>query len=602
MSPLFLHRMRSSKVKERKDFDMTENTSRRRPLMWWEQRKLENNGCYSADWSLVRICDDTDLDNIRNVEFVGAVSLGLVDGSEGASIQNARLENCMIGDNATIRNIGSHLRNCIVGPGARIVDTGVVEFEAEAMCGIGTEVSVLDETGSRAVRIYPGMSAQAALLMARAPKWNERHMLPRLEQKFDNEIPRHIIGANSVVEGCGALINVCVAPEVKVVGARHLRNGMIINNAAPGRCLASVGSGVDAENFIIEDGVADSGVILRNCYVGQGAMLEKGFTAHDSLFFANCSLENGEACALFAGPYTVSMHKSSLLIGCQTSFMNAGSGTNQSNHMYKLGPVHWGILERGVKTSSDSYLMLGAKIGAFSLLMGQHKTHPDSSQFPFSYLFGDEKGATVVVPGVMLRSCGLLRDEKKWPTRDRRLKRKLPMRDRIIFNVLSPLTVENMLTAIDVIDMLLTRPADDDRYLRYRGMKFTRASLERARHMYQLAIYKYLSMRLGDGPFPEAAGQEATQWVDIAGLPMPRPLMQKAMETSSLEEMEEIFDKAYNDYARLEMEWIGTRFGESWRRPAEVIADYAAEFDRMIEEDRTRYLEDLNAQNEMLAL
>lgn len=71
-------------------------------------------------------------------------------------------------------------------------------------------------------------------------------------------------------------------------------------------------------------------------------MIEKGFTAHDSLVFSNCSLENGEACALFAGPYTVSMHKSSLLIGCQTSFMNAGSGTNQSNHMYKLGPVHWG--------------------------------------------------------------------------------------------------------------------------------------------------------------------------------------------------------------------------------------------------------------------
>lgn len=39
-----------------------------------------------------------------------------------------------------------------------------------------------------------------------------------------------------------------------------------------------------------------------------------------------------------------------------------------------------------------------------------------------------------------------------------------------------------------------------------------------------------------------------------------------------------------------------------WRRPAEVIADYAAEFDRMIEEDRHKYLDDLAAQNQMLKL
>ena len=137
-------------------------------------------------------------------------------------------------------------------------------------------------------------------------------------------------------------------------------NGAVINNAAPGKCFAYVGSGVDADNFIIEDGKVSSGCIIRNCYIGQGAELEKGFTAHDSLFFANCSFENGEACAVLAGPYTVSMHKGTLLIGCQTAFMNAGSSTNQSNHMYKLGPVHWGVLERGVKTSSGAYIMFGA--------------------------------------------------------------------------------------------------------------------------------------------------------------------------------------------------------------------------------------------------
>jgi len=48
--------------------DITAETSlRRRPLEWWERRKLESNGCRSLDWSSVRLCDATDLVSVRNV-------------------------------------------------------------------------------------------------------------------------------------------------------------------------------------------------------------------------------------------------------------------------------------------------------------------------------------------------------------------------------------------------------------------------------------------------------------------------------------------------------------------------------------------------------
>lgn len=575
---------------------------RRRPIEWWERRKLENNGCRASDWSRIRISDSTDLDFIRHMEFEGAVSIGATGGECNATIEHACLDNVVLGDYTTIRHVRRHIRNCKIGDHAHIEDVSAIEFEPEAMCGVGCEVSVLDESGSRSVTIYPGLSAQIATLMARMPKWKERSLRPLLESALEHIAPEHKIGDHTVIESCGIIRNVAIDREVRVSGARSLCDGMIVNNAAPGRCLAFVGNGVDASNFIIEDGVADSGAIIRNCYIGQGSVLEKGFTAHDSLFFSNCSLENGEACALLAGPYTVSMHKATLLIGCQTSFMNAGSGTNQSNHMYKLGPVHWGLLERGVKTSSASYLMLGAKIGAFSLLMGQHKTHPDSSQFPFSYLFGDEKGATVVVPGAMLRSCGLLRDEQKWPTRDRRLKRKLPMHDRIIFNVLNPTTVDKMLSASEVIEKLLTLPPDDDRYLRYRGMKFTRAALERAKYLYALAIFKYLHSRLGAEAFPKSSGEEVSEWVDISGLVMTRTALQSALDAGSIQEMEDVFDKAFENYHELEIRWIADRFDDKWKKNPEVLAEYASEFDRMVEEDRNRYLEDLSAQNEMLTL
>ena len=118
-----------------------------------------------------------------------------------------------------------------------------------------------------------------------------------------------------------------------------------------------------------------------------------------SLFFSNCQGENGEACAIFAGPFTVTHHKSTLLIAGMFSFMNAGSGSNQSNHMYKLGPIHQGTMERGAKTTSDSYILWPARVGAFSLVMGRHVNHADTSNLPFSYLI-EQRNTTYLVPGV----------------------------------------------------------------------------------------------------------------------------------------------------------------------------------------------------------
>lgn len=534
------------------------------PLSAYQIAILERQGCSCGDWTQVKVSAHTDLSKIHRVNFAGEI---------------------LIGNNVVLSDIG------------------LLEAQSFSDCGIGTEVSVLDETGSRAIRIYPGISAQLALIAARCPEWSHgmaKHIIDSHIIKF---VSPPAIGDGAVVRNCGILRDINIGSGCVIEGAQYLNNGTIINNSIQPASLTHIGFGVNAENFIIEDAAVESGTLLRNCYVGQGCVLDKGFTAHDSLFFANCMMENGEACALFAGPYTVSMHKSSLLIGCQTSFMNAGSGTNQSNHMYKLGPKHWGILERGVKTSSDSYIMFGAKIGAFSLLMGQHKTHPDSSEFPFSYLFGDDRGATVVVPAAMLRSCGLMRDEKKWPLRDLRLNRVKHLNDRIIYDVLNPLTVETMLKALDVIQQLLTHPADDDRYLRYKGMKLTRASIERARYLYELAIYKYLHIHSAENDdIHNNTDTKPVEWLDIAGLLVSRNTLQEIMAMESIDAMEQAFDLEFKNYDTYQRKWIASRFTEKWHKHPEVIANYASEFDRMIEEDRNKSLEDIAIQNEMLRL
>lgn len=560
---------------------MSNNDSKLRNLSLEEIERLKAQGCTANDWNLISISSWLDLSNIVNVYFKGYVNI-----YKGVKIRNlpGGISGLTIKENVIIENVAS------------------IECEESSHFGAGTKVSVLDETGSRAVPIYPGLSSQIATLLAREPKLLQYNFKSSLKGFIDSRVTSAEIGENSIIKNCGSIKNVSIGAEITIDGASRLENGSIINNAAQGKSFTYIGNGVDAENFILEDGRLESKSHVYNCYIGQGAILGSGFAAHDSLFFANCEMENGEAHSLLAGPYTVSMHKGSLLIGCQTSFMNAGSGTNQSNHMYKMGPIHWGVLERGVKTSSGSYLMLGARIGAFSLLMGPHKNHPDTSDFPFSYLFGDDRGYTTIVPGLMLRSCGLLRDEKKWPLRDRRLNRKLPLIDHITFEVLNPSTVETLLNAIDNLDNLLSKPAEDDFYIRYKGLKITRAAAERAKSLYTLAISKYLYSVLHNLEFPENDGGRPDEWVDIGGQVITRRYLHMILNSETINEAQALFDEAFEKFKELELKWIGRRFGKYWRERKDEIKNNARRLDEIIEEDRQDYLDMLAHETDMLAL
>lgn len=577
-----------------------------RNLEWWERQLLEKQGCRAENWDNVRIASGSDLSLISYLEFAGCVEIGELrrdDKSPDAEICHARLKNCTIGRGVTIRNIGVKIEGYAIGDYVKIENTGELLYELEAPCGVGLQINVLDETGSRPVTIYPGLSAQVAELMARLPRWAESSFRPILDMHLEHCQLGGRIGNHVKIINTGSIRNVFVGDEVEIVGASMLENGAIVNNAAPGKCLSFVGTNVMASNFIVEDGVLDTGATVENAYIGQGARLAKGFSAHDSLFFANSVCENGEGCALFAGPYTTTMHKSTLLIGALTQFMNAGSGSNQSNHLYKMGPVHWGIMQRGVKTSSGSYVMWGAKIGAFSLLVGSHKMHPDTSDFPFSYLFGDERGGTIVVPGIMLRSSGLLRDEKKWPLRERRAKRKLPLHDRICFEVLNPVTVGAMLRALPLIDELRRRPADDDRFVRFKGMKLRVSNLERAHRLYTLGICKYIVGKLGEASFPEAESDaSADEWLDLSGQFLTKECLERVLQASSVSEMERLLTECFDNYSSLEMRWIATALAEWGKKPKGELLANANEFDRLMEEDRKSYLQDIADENSMLAL
>ena len=543
---------------------------------------LESRGCRCDDWSNVQVAEGFDPARVTNVEFSGDIRIGSLAGRfvrpgglvRRSEITNATLHNVAVGNDVYIRNIADYIANYDIADGAYIENVDSIVGTLDSTFGIGTEVSVLNETGGREVPVYERLSAQTAYLIAMYR--NRREMVERLVTLIKVHAAslygkRGQIGRNTLVINAGTITNVNVGDFALIKGATRLADGTI---SASESDPVVVGRDVIAEGFVFASGsCVDDGAVIHHCFIGQATKLTHLFSAHDSLFFANCACENGEAAAIFGGPYTVTMHKSSLLIAGMFSFLNAGSGSNQSNHMYKLGPIHQGVVERGSKTTSDSYILWPAKIGAFSLVMGRHVNHPDTSRLPFSYLI-ENRNESFLVPGINLRSVGTIRDAQKWPKRD---KRRDPDRlDCINFNLLSPYTAGKMFAGIKLLDELERTAGLTAERFAFQTMTIDARALRKGRSLYRLAIDKFMGNsvihRLGTEPVADAAELSRRlapthpagkgRWVDVCGMFAPKSEIDAlcdaiaAGEIRSLEEIEEAWRRIHADYYDMEWTWV----------------------------------------------
>lgn len=553
-----------------------------RKLTVAEKEMLVSQMCTAADWDDIEVVDGFDVMYVRNCRFSGKIRMGrfekvfcLPGGMQKHSgIYFATLHNVTVGDDCCIENVKNYIANYTIGCNSFIENVDIILTDGPSSFGNGVEVAVLNETGGREVVIYDRLSAQTAYIMALY-----RHR-PEVIERLREMIAEHVssvtssvgyIGSNVTIADAGYIKNVKVGDYCKIEGASRLKNGSINSNEhAP----VHVGVGVIGDDFIISSGSSvEDGVTFSRCFIGQACKLGHNYSASDSLFFGNCQGENGEACAIFAGPYTVTHHKSTLLIAGMFSFMNAGSGSNQSNHMYKLGPIHQGIMERGAKTSSDSYILWPAKVGAFSLVMGRHVSHQDTSNLPFSYLI-EQQNTTYIMPGANLKSVGTIRDAKKWPQRDAR---KDPDRlDQINYNLLSPYTIQKMLNAVDILKQLQQVSGVTSDAYTYQSGKIKSSSLKNGLKYYGMAIDKFLGnslitrlmasdistlAELREAFVPQSAYGEG-DWVDLAGMIVPKQAVADLMdaienkEISDVEALHRRFCDLHSEYYRFEWHWV----------------------------------------------
>ena len=564
-----------------------------------EIRTLEIQGCSAESWELVVVpaCDAQgrsipfDTARLRNLRCSGSVRIGILQGFHHvpggvnipAGLYDASLHNVVVGNDVLVSGVQQYIANYTLGDSVRIQNIERLAVTGPTAFGNGTRVRVINEGGGREIPIYDGLTAQIAYLIALY-----RHhtiMIEKLEAWIaaytrENTSDMGTVGDHAIIDGCRVIENLRIGPWARLQGAGYLSEGTIRSCEQD---PAAVGLQVYASHFIqCEGSTITENVIVSHCFIGQATELAKQYSAEHSVFFANCGGYHGEACSIFAGPFTITHHKATLLIAGYFSFLNAGSGSNQSNHMYKLGPNHQGIVERGSKTASDSYMLWPMRVGAFTLIMGRHYGNSDTTDLPFSYLI-EHDGSSLLVPAVNLRSIGTIRDSRKWPKRDRR---RAPDRlDAINFHLLTPYTVSRMVAGCHLLRRLQEQADPDQQLLSYQGVKIQRSAVERGIHLYELAITRYLGnvivQHLFEAPFttlaeihdalrPAGTGGKGI-WVDLAGLIAPKELVDTLVsgieqgDIVSLCEVDTRFRSTFDEFEGYELAWVNEQVRQSFQ-------------------------------------
>ena len=498
-----------------------------------EIARLKNNQCFSETWNEIEVAEGFDTDNLNRCELKGRIRIG--------------------------RNV-------------RIKNVGLIEMRNVSAFGNGTEVTLMDESGSRAVRITDKTNAQTAYIEC---FWRSDKSFIDAYRKMTDEYvkqktsDRLTIGDNVEIRNCREIRNVRIEEGAKITGVSLLENGTVMStNETP----TEITHDVIARDFIVAAGAKVTyGAQIERCYVGENSVVGEQFAATDTVVCSNCQMMHGESAALLAGPFSVSHHKSTLLIAASVSMFNAGSGSNQSNHAYKSGPIHYGVIDRGCKMGSDSYMAWPGRTGAFSVILGKHKNKINAEDFPFSYLTAEGMSSRIL-PGLSLKSFGTYRDVNKWKSRDTRTDEQ--KRDIVNFSFLSPYVIEQMKRGIKRLAEFLD--TGEQRMEILPNITINRKSAERGYDLYNMALDVYLGMNATEGT------GLADEWTDINGM------------TARRTEIEELTRKVAKgdvltlDELQSEMGKINSRYNEGNRKYATKSACEAIGKESLDEEDLKR--------------
>lgn len=490
---------------------------------------LEDNNCRAEDWESVNVSDDFNPAYLCDVVFYGEINLGYFDRNievspgflKHSGIYRATLRNVTVGDNCLIEHVNNYVNNYTIGDNCYISNIVTLETSEGATYGQGNIISAGSPSGESNIMLFTRLSSQLAALMMKYSHDKElRETLRNLvREDIDAQQPeRGIIGEGVKIVNTGEITNTILGDYCEVNGAARLSDTTVMGTAD---ASVFIGTGVICENSVISDGASLlNSAIVTDCFVGEACKISNGFTAGQSVIFANSSLSKGEASAAFCGPFTTSHHKNSLLTGSVFSLNNTG---------------HDDITQC-----------------------------PDMCNLPFSRLT-TQGDTTFLEPAFHITTAAHYRDIRRWARRDMRAQSTL--KSIVNFDWLSPFSVGKIIKAKKKLEDLREISGEDASNYRFHEFIIRAADLQKGIQNYDMALRIYMGavLKRVQRHAPELNEPETDtglgKWDNLAGLLLPASEERQMVEDikdGTLESIDAIlrrFDEINAEYRNYQWVW-----------------------------------------------
>jgi hypothetical protein len=252
-------------------------------------------------------------------------------------------------------------------------------------------------------------------------------------------------------------------------------------------------------------------------------------------------------------------------------------------------------------------------VGPFSLILGKHTRTFDTTDFPFSLLEATPEGRCRMIPGLTLATVGTVRDEAKWPARDRR--KGALKRDRISFDVFSPYTVGRMMRGSARLKELQDSINREIETVTVSGAEVQRVLLRSGRKFYRSGIHMYLLDKVVDhiDQALQAGAETLSQalasptdaafsevWIDLGGQLMPRARLDalcaaiESGEIADVAAMRNALDQIFRAYANDEWVWVKWAYEQTFGVDLEsASAEQITEITTSLLDVRTKFLKQI---------
>lgn len=415
---------------------------------------LENNNCRADDWESVNVSDDFNPAYLRDVVFYGEIFLGDFDRNievspsflKHSGIYSATLRNVTVGDNCLIEHVNNYINNYTIGDNCYISNIATLETTEGTTYGQGNIISVVNSSSEGNVVLCTQLNSQLAALMVKYSHDKElRDTLRNMaRENIDTLLPeRGIIGDGVKIVNTVEITNTILGDYCEVNGAARLSDTTVMGTAD---ASVFIGTGVICENSIISDGASLlNHAIVQDCFIGEACKISNGFTAGQSVVFANSNLSKGETCAAFCGPFTTSLSKKAQL----------------TNGMY----------------------------GLYDNFHGEVLHNPNMRNLPFSCLTTQGE-TTYLAPVFNITTAALYRAIRQWPRHDKRPQ--TAPRSIVNFDWLSPFSVDEIIKAKQILEDLRDISGEDAPNYSYHGLIIRGADLQKGIQNYDMALRIYM--------------------------------------------------------------------------------------------------------------